>query len=95
MKKYNTDIWSEMLQSKTRFKDLKSQKLQGYILRAVGVICKVTDTLINLKNSKNLSLNNLRNSIGPMVHDCTDSLAFLSHVNRSLEQTHRDNIAYC
>ena len=30
-----------------------------------------------------------------MVHDCTDSLALPSHVNSSLEQTRRDNIAYC
>ena len=29
-----------------------------------------------------------------MVHDCTDSLTLLSHVNSSLEQTHRDNTAY-
>ena len=48
VKKYNTEIWSEMLQSKTRSKDLKTQKLQGCILKAVGVISKVTDTLINL-----------------------------------------------
>ena len=70
-------------------------KLQGCILKAVGVISEVTDTLINLKKSKNLSLNNLRNSIGPMVHDITDSLALLSHLNSSLEQTGTENIAYC
>ena len=29
-----------------------------------------------------------------MVRDCMDSLALLSHVNNSLEQTRRDNIAY-
>ena len=39
--------------------------------------------------------NSLRNSIGPVAQDCTDSLALLSHVNSCLEQTHRDNIAYC
>ena len=75
-----------MLQSKTRSKDFKTQMLQDCILKTVGVISKVTDTLlVNLKNNKNLSLKNLRNSIGPMVHDCTDSLALLSHVNSSLE----------
>ena len=67
--------------------------LQGCILKAVGVISEVTDTLINLKN--NNSLNNLRNSIGPMVHDCTDSLPLLNHVNSNLEQTCRDNITDC
>ena len=95
VKKCNTEIWSEILQSKTRSNNLKTQKMQGCILKAVGAISKVTNTLINLKNSKNPSLNNLRNSIGPMLHDCTDSLALLSHPNGCLEQIHRDNIAYC
>ena len=69
--------------------------MQGCILKTVEVISKVTDPLINLKSSKNLSLNTLRKSIGPMVHDCTDALALLSHVYSSLEQARRDNIAYC
>ena len=30
-----------------------------------------------------------------MVHDCTDSLALLNHVNSRLEQTCRDNTAHC
>ena len=30
-----------------------------------------------------------------MVHDCMDSLALLSHVNSSLEQTCRNNKAFC
>ena len=68
--------------------------MQGCILKAVGVISKVIDTLINPKISKNLSLNNLRNSVGTMVHDSTDSLALLRHVNSGLEQTCRDNITY-
>ena len=75
-------------------KDVKARKLQGCILKAVGVISKVTDILKISKNNKNPTLNSLRNSIGPMVHDCMDSLALLSHVNNSLEQTRRDNIAY-
>ena len=58
-----------MLQSKTRSEGLKTQKLQDCILKTAGVISKVTGTLINLRNSKNLSLNSMRNSIGPMVHD--------------------------
>ena len=75
-----------MLKVKTRSKDLKTQKLQGCILKAVGVISKVNDILINLKNSRNLSLNNLRNSIGPVVNDCMDFLALLSHVNSKLAE---------
>ena len=48
VKKFNTEICSKMLQSKARYKDLQTQKLQGCILKAVGVTSKVTDTLINL-----------------------------------------------
>ena len=95
VKKCNTEIWSEKLLSETISKDLKTQKFLGCTLKAAGVISIVTDTLINLKNNKNLSLNNLRDSIGPMVHDCMDSLALLNHVNSSLEQTCRDNMADC
>ena len=56
--------------------------------------------IINLKNSKNLSTNDLRNSYQVQwwyIHEFyTDSLSFvvLSLVNNSLEQTHRDNIAH-
>ena len=56
--------------------------------------------IINLKNSKNLSTNDLRNSYQVQwwyIHEFyTDSLSFavLSLVNSSLEQTHRGNIAY-
>ena len=95
VKKCNTEICSEMRLSKTRSKDLKTQKPQVCILKAVEVASNVTDTLINLKNSKILIPNNLRNSIGPAVHDCTGYLALRSHVNSSLENTSRDNITYC
>ena len=56
--------------------------------------------IINLKNSKNLSTNDLRNSYQVQwwyIHEFyTDSLSFavLSLVNSSLEQTHRGNITY-
>ena len=55
---------------------------------------KVTDTLINLKNSNNLSPNNLRNSADLVLHGCTDSLVLLSHINNSLGHTHKDNILF-
>ena len=38
IKKCNPEIWSEMLQSKTRSKDLKTQKMQVCILKVVGAI---------------------------------------------------------
>ena len=75
VKKYNKEIWGEILQSITRSKDFKTQKVQGCTLKTVGVISKFTGTLLNLKNRKNLSPNNLSYS---NAHDCKDSLA---HVN--------------
>ena len=95
IKKCNSEIWSEMLQSKTRSKDLKTQKMRGYILKAIGAISKVTDALLELKNSKNLNTTTLSNNISKMNHDCTDSIALPSHVNTDHEQNRRDHIAYC
>ena len=48
VKKCNTEICSKMLQSEARFYNLQTQKLQGCILKAVGVISKLTDTIIKL-----------------------------------------------
>ena len=84
-----------MLRSKTRFKDLKTQKMQSCVLKAVGAISRVTNALLDLKNSKSLNATTLNNNLSTMVHDCTDSLALLSHVNVDLEQNSRDHIAYC
>ena len=79
IRKCNPEIWSKMLHSKSRSKDLKTQKLQGCILEAVGAISKVTNALLELKNSKNLNT-----PTSTMVQDCTDSLALLCHVNTDL-----------
>ena len=95
IKKCNPEIWSEMLQSKARSKDLKTQKMQGCVLKAVGVISKVTNTFLELKNGKNLNTTTLNKNLSTMVHDCTDSLALLSQVNTDLEQNRRDHTAHC
>ena len=84
-----------MLQSKTRSKDLKTQKMQSCILKAVGAISTVTNTLLDLMNSKNLYTTTLNKNLSLMVHDCTDSLALLSQVNTDLEQNRHDHIGYC
>ena len=52
IKKCNPEIWTEILQSKTRSKDLKRQKMQSCVLKAVGVISKVTNALLDLKKAK-------------------------------------------
>ena len=84
-----------MLQSKTRSIDLKKQKMQSFVLKAVGAISKVTNALLDLKNYKNLNNTALNKNLNTMVHDCTDSLPLLCQVNTDLEQNRRDHIAYC
>ena len=68
--------YRQILEHETRSKDLKTQKMQGCILKAVGAISKVTNALLELKNNKNLNTTTL----STMVHDCTDSIVLLSHV---------------
>ena len=63
IKKCDPEFWSEMLQSKTRSKDVKTQKMQHYILKAVGA-------LLELKNSKNLNTNTLSKNLSTIIHDC-------------------------
>ena len=84
-----------MLQLKTRSKDLKIQKMQGCVLKAIGSITKVSNALLELKNSKNLNTTTRNKNLNAMVHDCTDSLALLSQVNIDPEQNKGDHIAYC
>ena len=95
IKKCNSEISSEMLQSKARTKDLITQKMQGCVLKAVGAISKVTNTILELKNGKNLNTTTLYKKLSTMIHDCSNSLALLSQVNTDLEQNRRDHIAYC
>ena len=69
--------------------------MQGCVLKAVGAISKVTNALLELKNSKNLNTTTLSKNLSTVVHDCTDSLALLSQGNTDLEENRRDHIAYC
>ena len=95
IKKFNPEIWSEMLQSKTRSKDLKTQKMQGCVLKEVEAISKATNAWLELKNRKKLNTTTLSKNLSTMVHDCTDSLTLTSQVNTDLEQNRRGQIAYC
>ena len=81
-----------MLLSKTRSKDLKTQKMQGCVLKEVEAISKVTNALLELKNSKNLNTTTLSKNLSASVHDCTDSPAPLSQVNTYLEQNRRGHM---
>ena len=68
--------------------------MQGCVLKAVGAISKVTNILLELKNSKNLNIIALSKNLSTMVHDCTDSLALISQPNTELEQNSRDYTTY-
>ena len=81
-----------MLLSKTRSIDLKTQKMQGCVLKEVEAISKVTNALLELKNSKNLNTTTLSKNLSASVHDCTDSPAPLSQVNTYLEQNRRGHM---
>ena len=93
VKKCNYDIWSQV-HRRVRSKDIKTQKVQTSVLKAIGVISKATDSLIKLKNGKHVSTNNLKDTLGSIAHEFTDSIAMLSQVNTNIEQTRRDNIAF-
>ena len=54
LNKCNYDILAEIIPTKTRSKDIKIQKVQTGFRKAVGVISKASDSLIELKNIKNL-----------------------------------------
>ena len=69
--------------------------MQGFILKAVVAISKVTNALLELKNSKNLNTTTLNKNLSTLVHDCIDSLTLLSQVNTDLKQNRRGHIAYC
>lgn len=79
-----------MVQSRTRSKDLKYQKLQTCLLKVTGVIGNVANALLTLRSNKLLKED--KKSIVTQIHSCTDSIAMLSQVNAELEQTRRDAI---
>ena len=93
IKKCNYDIWAD-IHRKFRSRDIKTQKLQTCVLKAIGVISKASDTLIKLKNTKNIDKTNFKDSLSSVVHDCTDSIAMLSQANATIEQNRRDSIAF-
>ena len=81
-----------MLLSKTRSKDLKTQKMQGCVLKEVEAISKVTNALLELQDSKNLNTTTLSKNLSASVHDFTDSPAPLSQANTDLERNRRGHM---
>ena len=58
------------------------QKVQGAVLKGVlFAICEAANTLINLKNNKEISGKELRLQLSNVIKVCTVSLAFLGMAN--------------
>ena len=74
---------------------MQSQKFQSYFSNSVRTILKMTSNLPGLKNNKSLAPDEIRKNICNLIHDCTDAIAILSHVNKTIEQNQQDNIGNC
>ena len=81
MKKCNKEIWQKRINAQDHNKDLKVQKVQGAVLKGAFAICEVTNTLINLKNNKDISGKELRLQLSNVIKICTESLTFLGMAN--------------
>ena len=56
VKKCSKEIWQERMNTQDRNKDLKVQKVHEAVLKGAVAICEVTNTLINCKNNKDISV---------------------------------------
>ena len=73
-----SEKWSASI--KNQIQRSENTKDARCILKAVGAISKVTNTLIELKNAKNLNTTTLSKNLSTMVHDSTDSPALPSQI---------------
>ena len=60
VKKCNKEIWQERANPQNRIEDLKVQNVQELVLKGESAFCEVTNNLINLKNSNEISGKELR-----------------------------------
>ena len=79
--KCSKDICQERINAQDHNKDLKVQKVQGVVLKGAFTICEVTNTLINLKNNKEISGKELRLQVSNVIKICIESLTFLGMAN--------------
>ena len=89
VKKCNKEIWQERMNAQDRNKDLKVQKVQGAVPKGAFAICEVTNTLINLKNNKDISGKELRIQLSNVIKICTESLTFLGMANLEGDNTYQ------
>ena len=81
VEKCSKEIWQERMNAQDRNKDLKVQKVQGAVLKGAFAIFEVTNTLINLKNNKDISGKELRLQLSNVIKICIESLTFLGMAN--------------
>ena len=92
LKKCNSEIWSQ-LQANTRQADLKSQQNQSCIVKSATAITSVVDQLINLKSTKDLTVQQVKMSVSQLIPSCIDAVALLSCANAKIEQIRRNSIS--
>ena len=61
--------------------------MKGCVLKAIGAISKVTNALLELKNSKKLTITTQSKNLSTMAPNCTDPPdSLLNQGNTDLEQ---------
>ena len=91
MHKCNPKIFNS-LPSHKRSQDIKTQKVSGSLLTAAHVITGIAEQILNLRENKDLSGNELRKSLGPLVQTSMDSLAALAMANQEVDRGRREDM---
>ena len=93
VKRCNEEIWKhKSLQPYTRQKVLKDQRKQTSIMKGAIAIANIANNLIDLKKDQDMSKKDLKKSLNPLIHQCTDALAFISNANANIDQSRRENL---
>ena len=83
--KVNPEIWSK-IRPETRSRDLKMQKIQNTILKAITPLAELSDSLLNLKSKNDVF------DTAKAVRQILDSVALLTHANCDTIQRRRELI---
>ena len=75
--KVNPEIWSK-IRPETRSRDLKMQKIQNTILKAITPLAELSDSLLNLKSKNDVF------DTAKAVRQILDSVALLTHANMQI-----------
>ena len=75
--KVNPEIWSK-IRPQTRSRDLKMQKIQNTILKAITPLAELSDSLLNLKSKNDVF------DTAKAVRQILDSVTLLTHANMQI-----------